>query len=544
MKAQWRRWTGTLAFALAATSAFLFPTPSFAQKVEKPALVLRVAALDTLITDVFHLAKAVGREDEVKQAENLLKNFTGPKGIEGLDTKKPWGIYGKIGPNGIDSEGVILLPIANQKGFLDFLEKLGQKPEEKNGLYTLNVDSSPFPLFFRFHKGYLWGTLRDENSIAIDKLPEAAELLAPEKTGALSLSFDFSAVPEEMRKMVLNQIEISLKQSKEKGPEKESEGERKARHAGIDLAGKFFTQLLNEGGETVAKLDLDRKNEEMSLELSFAGKPGSGLAKDLASMGARKGVVATLPGADSAYFIGFNIGLPESMAKLATEAFKQGFKEAADKEKSDDPKKKELAKKFYDILVPVFEAGVLDFGVDIRGSGDKGKYTILGGIAMPGTRKVENLVKQLRTDVPELATVIELDIAKTDKTTFHRIAIDPLPPELVKVVGNSPILLGVTDETIYFALGQGGQKAIEEQTKKGLAAGPLVQLDMHMARIAPFMGDQEKLALAAAKKAFDGKPAGLDLFQVKVQSGDKLVYKMSMKTQVLAFFSALIPKDQ
>jgi len=541
MTSQWRRWTGSFAIALAASWAFLTPTAVVA-KADKPALILRVAALDTLIADVFHLAKVIGREDEVKQAETLLKNFTGPKGIEGLDTKKPWGVYGKIGPSGIDSEGVVLLPIANQKVFLEFLNKVGQKPEEKEGLYTLNVDSSPFPLFFRFHNGYLWGTLRDENSIAVKNLPDAAELLSPEKTGAMSLTFDFSAVPQQLRTMVLDKIDEGLKQAKEKAPANESETEKRGRLAGIDLSGELFKQVLTDGGETIAKIDLDRRNDEMLVEFSFAGKPGSTLAKNLASMGARKGLVASLPGSDSAYFVGFNIGLPESLAKLAADGFKQGFNDAMAKDPQNDPKKKELASKLYDILLPIFEKGIFDLGVDIRGPGPKNKYTIIGGIAVPDARKVEALIKQLRTDVPELATVIELDVAKSDKATYHRLAIDPLPKDIVQIVGNSPITLGFTADTVYFALGSESQKAIEEQTTKGFAAGPLIQADMRMNRMAPIFGIKEKAVLGAAKKAFDGKP-NQDLFQTKVTSGDKLVFKMSMKTQVLAFFGALAPKD-
>jgi len=540
MMRQLNRWTGALALAMGllfGSSAVKAAAP--APKAEKPALVLRVAALDTLINDVFHLARVIGREDEVKQAEELLKNFTGPNGIEGLNTKKPWGIYGKIGPNGIDSEGVILLPIANQKGFLDFLEKLKQKPEEKNGLYTLNVDSSPFPLFFRFHNGYLWGTLRDENSIAIEKLPDPAQLLAPEKTGALSLTFDFSALPEEIRKMALQQIETTIKEEKEKSVENENEAKKKGRLAGVEMAGKLMSRILTEGGETGFKIDLDRTAEEFTLEMTFAGKEGSPLAKDLAEMGERKGLVANLAGADSAYCLGLNVKLPQSFSDVLVLGFKEGFKDGLAKQ--NDPKQKETAQKIHDIILPILQQGVYDLGADFRGPAANGKYSVVGAVAVPGARKLEDLVKQLRKEVPDLATVIELDVGKTGSTTFHRIAIDPMPPDLAKIVGNSPILVGFTDEVVYFGLGGNTQKAIEEQVGKGLKAGPLVVADLHWARLAPMLASGDRTMLAAAKKAFDGK-TGKDLFQMKIESGSKLTYKMTMKTQVLAFFSALAPK--
>lgn len=52
------------------------------------------------------------------------------------------------------------------------------------------------------------------------------------------------------------------------------------------------------------------------------------------------------------------------------------------------------------------------------------------------------------------------------------------------------------------------------------------------------MAKTQPEAIGAARKAFDGK-SGQDLIEIKVASGGKLVVKLSMKTQVLAFLMGL-----
>lgn len=523
-----------------AVLAFLVPGSLQAQKADKPTFVIRVASIDTLMGHVFHVAKTIGRENEVQMAEALLKNFTGGGGIEGLDTTKPWGMYGKVGPGGIDSEGVLLLPIADQKKFLAFLEKLGQKAEEKKGLYTLNIDQSPFPLFFRFEKGYLWGTIRDEKSIDTASLPDTGELLAASKTGAMSLTFDFSAIPDEIKKMVVGQIEVAMGQAKEKATSEKDPVKRKGQVVGAEAAGKTIVQVMNEGGELSLKIDLEKATNDLALELSFTGKSGSQLAKDLANLGSRKGVSGGLVGADSAYFLGMNLGLSESFTKLIAESYSQGVADALANE--TDPKKKELGGKLANSLNKLMASGVIDYGADIRGPDANGKYNIIGAVGFPDARKLEAVIRELRNEAPELAQVIQLDVAKTDKVTIHRIAVEPLPKEISDIVGNTPILVGFSDDAIYFGLGSEGQKNIEQQAAKGKTSAPLFTFDMHVAKIVNIFAKTDPNIIAAAKKAFDGK-SGSDLVEVKVASGEKLLIRASMKTQVIAFFSLLAPKQ-
>src|SRR5437773_2136204 len=80
-------------FALTVTTA---PVRSADDKTKTPTLIVRVQSLDGLIGDARYLATLAGREEEGKQADAFLKQLTGEKGIEGLDPKRPMGLYGTL----------------------------------------------------------------------------------------------------------------------------------------------------------------------------------------------------------------------------------------------------------------------------------------------------------------------------------------------------------------------------------------------------------------------------------------------------------------
>src|SRR6059058_3199935 len=104
-------------------------------KPKAPTLTVRLPALDDLIADLRYLADQAGRGEEAKQFEKLIKTLAGEKGIEGLDPKKPLGLYAYLGSAGIDSQVVLMLPIADQKAFLDRLDAFGIKAKENKGPY-------------------------------------------------------------------------------------------------------------------------------------------------------------------------------------------------------------------------------------------------------------------------------------------------------------------------------------------------------------------------------------------------------------------------
>src|SRR5581483_9396257 len=87
-----------------------------------PAVVVRVKPIEALVDDARYLAELADKADEFKMYEGIYKSMLKDKSLEGIDITRPIGAYSEIGPNGIDSRFVLLVPVADEKTFLDFIK--------------------------------------------------------------------------------------------------------------------------------------------------------------------------------------------------------------------------------------------------------------------------------------------------------------------------------------------------------------------------------------------------------------------------------------
>src|SRR5436309_2751560 len=105
-----------------------------------PTLVVRIRSLDGLLGDIKYVATLAGRGEEAKQLEGLIQSRMGPKGLEGIDTKRPLGLYGKLDESLLESAAIALVPISDQKAFLGLLEGFNLKAKaEEEGIYSITL---------------------------------------------------------------------------------------------------------------------------------------------------------------------------------------------------------------------------------------------------------------------------------------------------------------------------------------------------------------------------------------------------------------------
>src|SRR5262245_43643335 len=153
-----------LLLAVAASLAAL-AAPAAAQ--EPPTVLVRVAPLDEITETAGYVAALADQEEAAKQFLGLMKALTGPKGLEGIDTKKPWGAYGDISAAALDSPVVILLPIADEETFLGALKsRFGLEPKKGgDGVYKQEIPGAPVTAYFRFANGYVYATAQNAANI-------------------------------------------------------------------------------------------------------------------------------------------------------------------------------------------------------------------------------------------------------------------------------------------------------------------------------------------------------------------------------------------
>ncbi len=142
---------------------------------DKPAVVVAFKSLEGLIDDAKYIAKLAGKEEEAKQTEKMLQNMVGgPKGLEGVDPKKPIGMYVRINEDDPQkSEGVLLVPVADEEALLNLLkkqDKLTVGDKDSDDVYKVTAEGLPFPLFFRFANKYAYVTGQTKTALSSDRL--------------------------------------------------------------------------------------------------------------------------------------------------------------------------------------------------------------------------------------------------------------------------------------------------------------------------------------------------------------------------------------
>ena len=523
---------------LAALPAAARPAPAGDAK-NKPGLVVRLQSVDELLTNVKYLAAFFDAEEPVKQFEALIKQRIGEKGLEGFDTKRPLGLYGDIGPNGIDSQIVAVLPVADEKAVLGLLENLNLKAEKgKDDVYSLNLEQPPLPIYFRFANKHAYVTLLNPAAVAKDKLLDPTTLLAGKEGSVLSARLSIDKIPENLKNDAVGQLELLLANAKEQKEPGATEALRKLKGEAIDELARHVVAVLKDGGDLTLDLTVDRKKNDLALEIALAGKPRSPLAASIAEWGKLKSSVAGLVGKDSAANGVLHFALPEGVRKALAPVIDEFFdKELA---RETDKAKRELASKVFKAVAPTLKAGELDLALDLRGPSDKKLYTLVAGLKVKDGEFIEKAARDLMKELPPRERdLIKLDVDKAGSVKIHQIDVGPLMPDsLVQTFGNNPVYVAFRSDAMFAALGEKGLSALKDAVAAPPAVAAPLKLEVSVARLAALIGHTEARAARAAEQAF-GKDPNSDKVRVVIEGGPALRLRVEMKAQVLKFIGLL-----
>ncbi len=516
---------------------------------DKPALVVAFKSLDGLISDSKYIAELAGKEEEAKQAEAMLKNLLGDrKGLEGVDPKKPIGLYARVNADDPKaSEVVVLIPVADENALLTLLKKQDNiKVEDKkaDGTYQVNVENVPIPFFLRFASDYAYVTGVSKAALAKDRLLAPNKVLPAKTTSLASVVLHMEQIPQKYKDLAITGVEQQLAKEKEKKQPNETPSAKAFRLALLDEVGGQVKSIVEDGADLSMSIDVDRDAGELSTALSFSGKSGSKLAGDLADLGNKKSIGASLVGADSAANLIFNVALPENLRKSLSDAVddgvKKGLAEAAAKGQ------REAAEALVKALLPTLKAGELDAGFDLRGPGAKDLYTLVIGVKVKEGGEIEKLVRNAIKSLPEKdQKKVEFDTVKAGDVSIHRFTPDAAAAEenSKRMFGDNPeVYFAFRDDALLAAIGSDGLAALKEVLAAKPKAGATFQMEASLSRFEALLAKDVPAAPDAAKKAFkDGKK---DKVRFALEGGKALTIKISMDAPVVTFSALMAEAEQ
>jgi hypothetical protein len=271
--------------------ALLFvPTLARAEDVKRsteapPTVVVRLASLDVLFDRVKLLGGLVGQDDLGGTIQKALQTKLGPKGLYGIDSSKPLGLYARVGADISDISGVVMVPVTDAKQFREMLESLDCKiSAEHAGVYTVKQDWLPIDLQYRIANGYAYVGLLGQNTLAPDALLTPDAVFGPKPSAAaLSLTLRLNQIPEDLRGL----LGATLKEAITKLPSGGSDGKGSAALPAVfrHEINRILDNVLTDGQELNVQLDIEPKTKQMVLDLVLDPKTGSKLARSIAKLG-------------------------------------------------------------------------------------------------------------------------------------------------------------------------------------------------------------------------------------------------------------------
>jgi hypothetical protein len=513
-------------------SSFLPPAGAADFKAAAPAVVVRVHSLNGLLGDLKHLADATGQGELLKPLEGLLE-ARGGKATDGLDRTRPFGFYA-TGGAGAQTALVALAPVADEKAFLDWLNRLGVKTEKGKGdLYSGELPGAPFALSFRFSDGHVCATLGDEAALNKDVLLSPAQVFPPGPARLVSAVVRLDQINDDLKRLARALINQKLTALHEQALLGDTKARRELQKQLLDGAGNLLESVLRDGRQLQVSLDLERRSGELVVELSLDGKPKSGLADTLEALGRSRSRFGGVSAEGAALHGLVNLALPEN----ARPALAAAIDECLD---TDSSWPADLLK----VLAPSLKSGEVDAVVNLQPPAPQGEgrpYTLLLGLKLKDGHAADRAVRDLVKGLPQ-GDRVQFDADKTNGVPIHRVQVQKeLGGKGKQVFGDSPAHAAFRADAAFLAVGANGLPVLKEALAAAPQAGPLVLFDVRLARLAPAIalerGDNKGKVAKAAAEAFPG--GGKDRLHFSVEGGPALKARFAINAAVLKFVGLL-----
>lgn len=523
---------------LALAAVVSLPAPVL--RAAEPTVELRIKAIKDLLPLAEYLGDLAGQGEQAEQGAKFVEAMAGKKGvIEGIDITKPIGFYATMTPAVIDSPMVVLVPVGDEKAFLNLLTgKLNLMPDKgEDDIYSINVPGVPPKVYFKFHKGYVGVTVHNKAALEGNAILDPKEFFAKPESAILALSVHLDRIPMEVRKTVLGQLELKL--ADEKAKPAKTPAESKAKALALDATYDGIAAILGDGKTASLKLNIDPKTDDIGLQFSFGGKPSTDLNKLLAGYSGRKAVAPTAAAKDAIVSLGVNVQVPEGMKKKYGELVDLLIAEGLENAKGND---RDAAKKVFDALEPSLKSGILELGAALTPTED-GKHEVLAALRVASGKGIEALLKEFAPFIPEGQAKVKFDVEKIGAANLHEI-IPPVQAEAERLFGVSRLWLSTADDLLVVGFAP-GNAAVKKLAAAPAGTTPIIAFETSVARLMPIVEPQTKAEIFKVlnQEVFaDGKPAGKDTIMLSVTGGDELKVNFTIKGRAAKFLALLQKK--
>ncbi len=479
-------------FAMAATAALLLaPLGQLLAQNVKPVLVLSISSVEDTLADIVYITKAAGAEEVGR-----IAMFSGQVYTNGLDKKKPIGMYVAPKTGGGDFVPVAFIPVSDLKTFLaTFKEQIGEPKDAGDGVNEISTNGQS--IYFKEKTGWAFISNAKENLASLPEDP-AALLGSLPKEYTIAVKANVANVPDVLKKLAVDTIKEGFEQQLQNNPRGGANDELFEKMQRNQL--EALVKMVDELDEIMFGIAIDGPGKRTYLDLNITAREGTNLAKQYALLADAKSSFAgfLLPNAAA------TLNLTSTMAKEDIDqavSMLKGVRTNAIKEIDNDPNldankrgaAKEVLGSLMDSFIKTVEGGKIDGGAVLMLDAKTVDFAA-GGLVANG-KEIEDSFKrliELAKNEPDFPTV-KLNSGSHGGITFHSITA-PIPdgePEAREILGDKVnVILGTGPKAVYIAFGKNAEsllkQVIDKSAQDGSKSVPPLQLNVALLPILKF----------------------------------------------------------
>lgn len=504
----------------------------------KPGLELRVKSVRDLSEYFEYIGGLAGQEEQGKQFAELIRVFGGAKGvIEGFDLNRPLGGYAVFSEAMVDSQFIVMLPVAEEKAFINLLKsRLSLEPkDEGEGLYKLTVPNVPPPIFFRFHERYACITILDPKHVDPKALLDPKSFFHSKDDAIATAVLHVDRIPAEFRKVMLGQLELRLHDLTKGNPHTDSLdrfGQWLLREAGL-RAGKC---LSDDVSTLTLRLELTPSRDDIALTAEITPRKGSDFSKTVRSMPlkpARSALAAETTAPVLA--LSLNAGVPDSLKKELASKIDALLKDVV---ASTPPGDREAVARTLDTFAPTLKAGDYEFGLAITGTPENGNLRLVAAARTMQGKDIVQLAREFSAFIPEDRAKFDFDVGTLPDGSLHKVTV--LNDDLKRLYGSETIWAGLSDSLLLIGFEPDGEM-LKKQAKLQTGTSDLLALRIGVARFLPLVDPALDADIRKdVEAAIPGiTKLGADQLSLNIQGGDRLTVRLTLKGKAIQYLAKI-----
>lgn len=471
---------------MAAAAALLIVPLGHALAQVKPVVVVSISSVEDTLADVAYITKAAGAEDSGRMAMVLGNALT-----NGIDKKKPIGIYISPQQGGGDFVGVAFVPVTDLKTvLLTHKDTIGEPKDAGDGVQEVTAQGRS--LYIKEQKGWAFVAQEKEHLTALPADPAALLGNLP-KDYTVAAKVSIANIPPELKKMVVDEINAGFERGLENNP---GPFDPELQRAQMDNFVKMFDEL----DEVMVGYAIDAPGKRTYFDINVTAREGSNVAKQLSMLADTKSSFTGFLLPNAAATLNFSQTMLKNDIDQSVTLLK-GMRTNALKEIDNDPNldapqrgaAKEVVGSLLDVVVKTVEEGRIDGGAVLML--DAKSIDFAAGMLVADGKAVEDSFKRLvdlAKDEPDFPTV-KLNSGSHGGITFHNITA-PVPEEeeeAREILGDKVnIVLGTGPKAVYFAFGKNAEsllkQVIDKSAQNGSKKVPPMELNVSVLPILKF----------------------------------------------------------